>query len=110
MEIDDEGDLDALEARAIRVLREAQARLRPVVMLWSAGKDSDVLLWLARKALLGRVQFACALLDTGDEFPEVYALRDDLARRYDLHCVSVPCPPVEECVREIFDYARREFS
>lgn len=95
MPTQDDSDLDALEACAIHVLREAHARLRPLAMLWSVGKDSNVLLWLARKAFLGHVPFACALLDTGDEFPEVYALRDDLVRRYDLDCVNVACPPME---------------
>jgi sulfate adenylyltransferase subunit 2 len=91
---DKTGHLDALEAGAIHVLREAHAMLDPLAMLWSVGKDSNVLLWLARKAFLGRVPFACVLLDTGDEFPEIYALRDDLVRRFDLDCVAAPCPPI----------------
>jgi sulfate adenylyltransferase subunit 2 len=42
--------LDALEAQSIYVLREARRRLEPLVALWSVGKDSNTLLWLARKA------------------------------------------------------------
>lgn len=91
----DEGRLDELEARAIHALREAKARLDPLAMLWSAGKDSNVLLWLARKAFLGEVPFPCLLLDTGDEFDEVYALQARLARDWRIDCRAVPCPPIE---------------
>lgn len=98
--------LDALESQAIHVLREAYARLKPLALLWSAGKDSNVLLWLARKAFLGRVPFPCVLLDTGDEFPEIYALRDELARRFDLDCVAAACPPIEETDPSLPDAAR----
>ena len=98
--------LDALEAQAIHIVREAHARLKPLALLWSAGKDSNVLLWLARKAFLGRVPFPCVLLDTGDEFPEIYALRDELARRFDLDCVAAACPPIEDTDPSLPDAAR----
>jgi sulfate adenylyltransferase subunit 2 len=42
--------LDRLESDSIFVLREAFAKFTNVAMLWSIGKDSTVLLWLARKA------------------------------------------------------------
>ena len=63
-------DLDQLEAQSIFVLREACHRLRPLGLLWSLGKDSNVLLWLARKAFLGRVPMAVYHVDTGKKFPE----------------------------------------
>ena len=72
--------LDDLESRSIFILREALSRLTPLAMLWSVGKDSNALLWLARKAFFGRVPFPVILLDTGNEFAEVYALRDRLVR------------------------------
>ena len=68
--------LDDLEAQTIFILREAVNRLTPLGMLWSIGKDSNVLLWLARKAFFGRVPFPVIQLDTGNELPEVYAFRD----------------------------------
>jgi sulfate adenylyltransferase subunit 2 len=89
-------DLDVLEQQSIHVIREAYACLKPLAMLWSIGKDSNTLLWLVRKAFLGRVPLPVALLDTGNEFPEVYALRDRLAAEWGLNCVNVPCPPVED--------------
>ncbi len=87
--------LDALEAEAIYILREARRHLDPLVLLWSVGKDSNALLWLARKAFCGRIPFPVALLDTGDEFPEVYALRDRLVAEWGLDHVAVACPSID---------------
>jgi sulfate adenylyltransferase subunit 2 len=88
--------LHALEQQSIHVIREAFARLKPLAMLWSIGKDSNTLLWLARKAFLGRVPLPVILLDTGNEFPEVYALRDRLVAEWQLQAINVTCPPVED--------------
>jgi sulfate adenylyltransferase subunit 2 len=88
--------LDDLEAQTIFILREAVNRLTPLGMLWSIGKDSNVLLWLARKAFFGRVPFPVILLDTGNEFAEVYAFRDRMIKEWSLSYIDAPCPPVEE--------------
>jgi sulfate adenylyltransferase subunit 2 len=88
--------LDELESQSIFILREAVNRLTPLGMLWSIGKDSNALLWLARKAFFGRVPFPVILLDTGNEFPEVYAFRDRLIREWNLSYIDAPCPGVEE--------------
>jgi sulfate adenylyltransferase subunit 2 len=88
--------LDELEAQSIFILREAVSQLTPLGMLWSAGKDSNVLLWLARKAFLGRVPFPVVLLDTGNEFPEVYAFRDEIVAAWGLSYIDAPCPALEE--------------
>jgi sulfate adenylyltransferase subunit 2 len=45
------GDLDALESQSIFVLREAFNRIDRPALLWSVGKDSNVLIWLARPNL-----------------------------------------------------------
>jgi sulfate adenylyltransferase subunit 2 len=89
-------DLHELEQQSIHVIREAYARLKPLAMLWSIGKDSNTLLWLVRKAFLGRIPFPVMLLDTGNEFPEVYALRDRIVAEWKLDCINVLCPPVAE--------------
>jgi sulfate adenylyltransferase subunit 2 len=88
--------LDDLESQSIFILREAVNRVTPLAMLWSIGKDSNLLLWLARKAFFGRVPFPVILLDTGNEFPEVYAFRDRLIREWGLSYIDAPCPSVEE--------------
>jgi sulfate adenylyltransferase subunit 2 len=87
--------LATLEARSVHILREAHACFTRLGMLWSIGKDSTVLLWLTRKAFLGRVPFPVMLLDTGNEFPEVYAFRDRLLAEWNLDYVNAACPPIE---------------
>ena len=88
--------LEELEAQSIFILREAVNRLNPLALLWSVGKDSNALLWLARKAFFGRVPFPVVLLDTGNEFPEVYAFRDRIIGEWGLTYIGAPCPPLEE--------------
>src|ERR1700760_4318497 len=68
--------LDELEAQSIYIFREAFARLKKLALLWSLGKDSNVMIWLARKAFFGRVPFPALHVDTGKKFPEMYAFRD----------------------------------
>ena len=88
-------DLDWLESESIYILREAKSRIERLAMLWSLGKDSNVMIWLARKAFLGRVPFPVMHLDTGLEFPETYAFRERYAREWDLELIADPCPPLE---------------
>jgi sulfate adenylyltransferase subunit 2 len=88
--------LDALEAQSIFIFREAHARLRSVALLWSLGKDSNVMVWIAHKAFFGRVPFPVLHVDTGKKFPEMYAFRDRYAAQWRLDLKIEPCPPVEE--------------
>lgn len=88
--------LKQLEDRSIYIIREAYSSIDPLAMLWSIGKDSTLLLWLVRKAFLGRVPFPVILLDTEMEMDEVYAFRDKLIKEWDLDCINYPCPPEEE--------------
>src|SRR5664279_4038072 len=87
--------LDALEAQSIYIFREAFARLKKLALLWSLGKDSNVMIWLARKAFFGRVPFPALHVDTGKKFPEMYAFRDRYAREWELDLKVEPCPPLE---------------
>jgi sulfate adenylyltransferase subunit 2 len=69
--------LDALEAEAIFVLREAAAQAARPALLFSGGKDSAVLLRLAEKAFRpGPFPFPLVHVDTGHNFPETLAFRD----------------------------------
>ncbi|GAN63854.1 sulfate adenylyltransferase [Acetobacter indonesiensis] len=88
--------LDQLEAQSVFILREAYRKLRPLAMLWSLGKDSNVMVWLAKKAFLGRVPFPVMHVDTGKKFPEMYNFRDEYTKRWDLDLLLGTCPPVEE--------------
>ena len=72
--------LDRLEAEAIQILREGVAEAERPVMLFSGGKDSCVMLHLARKAFFpARPPFPLLHVDTGWKFAELYRLRDALA-------------------------------
>ncbi|HEX2414880.1 MAG TPA: sulfate adenylyltransferase subunit CysD [Thermoleophilaceae bacterium] len=69
--------LRALESEAIHVIREVAAELERGVLLFSGGKDSAVLLHLARKAFFpGALPFSVMHVDTGHNFPEVIEYRD----------------------------------
>lgn len=88
-------DLDYLESRSIYILREAYSRIPKLGLLWSLGKDSNVMIRLAMKAFLGEVPFPVLHLDTGLEFPEAYAFRDRYSREWELDLVADECPPIE---------------
>lgn len=69
--------LDQLEAEAIFVLRETAAQFENPALLFSGGKDSIVMAWLARKAFWpARVPFPLVHIDTGHNFPETIEYRD----------------------------------
>jgi sulfate adenylyltransferase subunit 2 len=76
--------LDLIENTSIHVLREAYANFKDLGMLWSIGKDSTVLLWLARKAFCGHVPFPLVHIDTGYKIPEMIEYRDKLTREWGL--------------------------
>jgi len=76
--------LDQLESQSIYILREAYRHFGRLCMLWSMGKDSTVLLWLARKAFFGHVPLPLVHIDTGFEIPEALTYRDRLARELNL--------------------------
>ncbi len=79
--------LAELEARSIHILREARANFRRLAMLWSVGKDSTVLLWLARKAFLGEVPFPLVHIDTSFKIPEMIRYRDQLTAEWKLDMI-----------------------
>ena len=79
--------LDELEDQAIYILREAYSQFKNLVMLWSIGKDSTVLLWLARKAFFGHVPIPLVHIDTHYKIPEMIEYRDRLALEWNLNMV-----------------------
>ena len=89
-------DLETLESQSVYILREAFNRLDRLAMLWSLGKDSNVMVWLARKAFFGRVPFPVVHIDTGKKMPEMYAFRERYAAEWGLDLIVGECPPVEE--------------
>jgi sulfate adenylyltransferase subunit 2 len=87
--------LDELEAQSIYIFREAFARLHKLALLWSLGKDSNVMIWLARKAFFGRLPFPAMHVDTGKKFSEMYAFRDRYAKEWGLDLIVETCPGLE---------------
>ena len=82
-------NLKALESEAIHIFREVAAEFERPVMLYSVGKDSSVLLHLARKAFYpGKIPFPLLHVDTGWKFKEMIAFRDRVVSDYDLDLVS----------------------
>ena len=79
--------LDKLEAQSVYIFREAYREFKNLVMLWSIGKDSTVLLWLARKAFFGHVPMPLLHIDTHFKIPEMIAYRDNLARELRLNII-----------------------
>ena len=88
--------LDALESQSIYIFREAFNRFERLAMLWSLGKDSNVMIWLARKAFFGHVPFPVMHVDTEKKFPEMYEFRDRYAKEWNLNFLRELCPPIEE--------------
>jgi sulfate adenylyltransferase subunit 2 len=82
-----QSNLDRLESQSVFIIREAYRSFKNTGMLWSIGKDSTVLLWLAKKAFFGHVPFELIHIDTGCKIPEMIAYRDRLARELGLRLV-----------------------
>ncbi|MBA6288665.1 sulfate adenylyltransferase subunit CysD [Colwellia sp. MB3u-4] len=75
--------LQKLEAESIHIMREVAAEFDNPVMLYSVGKDSAVLLHLARKAFApGKIPFPLLHVDTNWKFKEMIAFRDEMAREH----------------------------
>jgi len=73
-----------LESEGIYVIREAAAQFERPVMLFSGGKDSICMAWLAKKAFYpGKIPFPLMHIDTGHNFPETLEFRDRFVESID---------------------------
>ena len=79
--------LSKLENQSIYIMREAFNKFENLAMLWSIGKDSTVLLWLARKAFFGHVPFPLVHVDTTYKIPSMIEYRDQLVKEWGLQLV-----------------------
>ncbi|MFE4498897.1 sulfate adenylyltransferase subunit CysD [Rhodococcus sp. NPDC056743] len=90
--------LERLEAESIHIMREAVAQSENPVMLYSVGKDSAVMLHLARKAFYpSKLPFPLLHVDTTWKFREMYKLRDETAAAGDLDLIVYTNP---DCVKQ----------
>ncbi|ODP98921.1 MULTISPECIES: sulfate adenylyltransferase subunit CysD [Salinivibrio] len=80
--------LQQLEAESIHILREVAAEFDNPVMLYSIGKDSSVMLHLARKAFYpGKIPFPLLHVDTDWKFRDMIAFRDRTAKELGLDLI-----------------------
>ncbi len=97
--------LQRLEAESIDILREAVAESERPVMLYSIGKDSSVMLHLARKAFFpARPPFPLLHVDTTWKFRAMYELRDRMARESGLELLVHRNPEAERLGINPFDH------
>lgn len=90
--------LEELEAESIHIFREVAAQFEKPALLFSGGKDSIVLVHLARKAFApGKIPFPLVHIDTGHNFPEALEFRDRLAKKVNANLVV---RKVEDTIRE----------
>ncbi|MFD2646508.1 sulfate adenylyltransferase subunit CysD [Devosia albogilva] len=81
--------LQTLEAESIEIFREVAASFERPVMMYSVGKDSSVLLHLARKAFYpSRIPFPLLHIDTTWKFREMIAFRDRMAAEYGFDLIT----------------------
>ena len=97
--------LDALEAEAIHIMREVVAEAENPVMLYSIGKDSSVMLHLARKAFYpGKIPFPIMHIDTMWKFSEMIDFRDKTAKELGLDLIVHINPEGKEMGMNPFTY------
>ena len=97
--------LQRLEGESIHILREVAAQAKRPVMLYSAGKDSAVMLHLARKAFYpAPPPFPLLHVDTGWKFAAMYALRDKAAAAAGMELIIHRNPEAERRGINPFDH------
>ena len=80
--------IEILEAEAVYIFREVAGQFGRPVLLFSGGKDSTVLIYLALKAFYpAKPPFPVMHIDTGHNFPEALAFRDNLVGQTGLHLI-----------------------
>jgi len=97
--------LDRLEAESIHILRETVAEADKPVMLYSIGKDSAVMLHLAKKAFFpSALPFPLLHVDTTWKFRDMYALRDKVAAEPGIELIVYKNPEAERQGINPFDH------
>jgi sulfate adenylyltransferase subunit 2 len=90
--------LDQLEAESIHIFREVAAEFEKPVLMFSGGKDSIVMMRLAEKAFYpAKIPFPVLQIDTGYDFPEVLATRDNWVNRLGVRLVVAS---VEQAIKD----------
>src|SRR3954468_3794606 len=103
--------LQQLEAESIHIIREVAAEFAKPVMLYSIGKDSQVMLHLARKAFHpAPLPFPLLHVDTTWKFREMYAFRDAFIAEHGLKLiVHVNRQALADCINP-FHYSSQQYT
>jgi len=100
--------LEKLESEAIHIIREVVAQVDNPVMLYSIGKDSAVMLHLAKKAFYpGTPPFPLLHVDTTWKFREMYALREKAAKEANMELIVFQNPEALKLGINPFDHGKR---
>ena len=103
--------LKQLEAESIHIIREVAAEFERPVLLYSIGKDSSVLLHLARKAFYpGRLPFPLLHVDTTWKFRDMIAFRDRIARELELDLIVYTNEEGRDANVTPFTYGSRKYT
>ena len=100
--------LEILESEAIHIIREVVAQADNPVMLYSIGKDSAVMLHLAKKAFYpGNPPFPLLHVDTTWKFQEMYALREKAAKEANMELIVFQNPEALKLGINPFDHGEK---
>ena len=103
--------LKALEAESIYIFREVAAGFRKPVLLYSIGKDSSVLLHIAKKAFYpAKIPFPGMHVDTTWKFSEMISFREQIVKKYDLDLIVHINPAGEEENITPFSYGSARYT
>lgn len=87
--------LDNLESQSIYIFREAFKKVNKISMFWSFGKDSTLMIYLAKKAFFGNIPFPLIHCDTELEMKEVYEYRNKYVKEWSIDLITEICPSVD---------------
>lgn len=85
-----------LENESIYIFRQSYRSIKNIAMLWSLGKDSNVMMWLAFKAFFGKLPFPVVHVDTKKKFKEMYQFRNIYEKEWNLNLIKGNCPDIKE--------------
>ncbi len=98
--------LDDLENESIFLIREAFARAKNPVMMYSMGKDSSVLLHLAKKAFYPKaIPFSLLHIDTLFKFQDMYVFRDMIAKKFNINLIKYTNPDLVKLEMNPFNFS-----
>ena len=85
-----------LENESIYIFRQSYRSIKNIAMLWSLGKDSNVMMWLAFKAFFGKLPFPVVHVDTKKKFKEMYEFRNIYEKKWNLNLIKGNCPNINK--------------